>query len=354
MKIKLTFLIIIFSLSLGAAQDKFDTFNEQKKSRDLRTGICMSYIDTGNRGGTPILFLHGYTDTSRSCQLVIQDLLKINDNARIIAPDLRGHGQSSMPDEEQCKDAPENCFSPEKFADDVLDLLDQLQIENVHVVGHSMGSIIAQNLALNNSHRVTSMVLIGTFVSGNTCASIRDFLLGELVETDWRCLMEERFNANWPADAYSFLPLNMGDRVVNYLKQNWVVEAGAAREFLDAIFPETLRIPLGTWIGTIRGLNEVDNRQELKKLKTPTLILWGMDDKLTDPKDQEKVKAAFLAATKSSGTEVIYKVYTEQSLLTSSCPAIEPGHNLHWAAHQSVTDDINDFVAKRLTQNAKR
>lgn len=354
MKIKLTFLIIIFSLSLGAAQDKFDTFNEQKKSRDLRTGICMSYIDTGNRGGTPILFLHGYTDTSRSFQLVIEDLLKINDNVRIIAPDLRGHGQSSMPDEEQCKDAPENCFSPEKFADDVLDLLDQLQIENVHVVGHSMGSIIAQNLALNNSHRVTSMVLIGTFVSGNTCASIRDFLLGELVETDWRCLMEERFNANWPADAYSFLPLNMGDRVVNYLKQNWVVEAGAAREFLDAIFPETLRIPLGTWIGTIRGLNEVDNRQELKKLKTPTLILWGMDDKLTDPKDQEKVKAAFLAATKSSGTEVIYKVYTEQSLLTSSCPAIEPGHNLHWAAHQSVTDDINDFVAKRLTQNAKR
>lgn len=354
MKTKLTLLTILLTVTLGTAQDKFDTFNQQKKSIDLRTGICMSYIDTGNSNGIPILLLHGYTDTSRSFQLVIEDLLRINKNMRLIVPDLRGHGQSSMPAAGQCKDAPERCFSQDKFAEDVLDLLDQLRIENVHVVGHSMGSIIAQTLALNHKERVTSMTLIGTFVSGNSCASIRDFLLGELVETDWRCVMEERFNAEWPGDAYSFLPLNMGDRVVNYLKDNWVVEAGAAREFLDAILPETLRIPLGTWIGTIRGLNEVDNRQELKKLTTPTLILWGMDDNITDPKDQERVRAAFLAATKSSGTEVIYKVYSRQTLPGNSDGEITPGHNLHWAAHQSVAEDINKFVAKRTTTNALR
>lgn len=352
MKPILTVLSVLLNIVLVTAQDKFDSFNQQKKSRDLRTGICMSYIDTGNHDGTPVLLLHGYTDTSRSFQLVMEDLLRMNCNIRIIAPDLRGHGQSSMPDEEQCKNAPEKCFTPENFAEDVLDLLDQLKIESAHVIGHSMGSVIAQTLAMSHSDRVTSMVLIGTFVSGNSCASIRDFLLGELVENDWKCLMEERFNAEWPGDAYSFLPLNMGDRVVNYLKENWVVEAGAAREFLDTIFPETLRIPLGTWIGTIRGLNEVDNRQELKKLTTPTLILWGKDDNITDPRDQEKVKAAFLAATKSSGTEVTYKVYSKQTLSEISNLEIEPGHNLHWAAHQSVAEDIHEFVAKRL--NATR
>lgn len=341
-------IVILFIITLlgthCVAQNKFEAFNQQKKSRDLRTGICMSYVDEGNAQGIPILFLHGYTDTSRSFQLVIEDLLALDANIRIIAPDLRGHGQSSMPDSDECKDAPEECFSPEKFTEDVIDLLDQLEIKRAHVIGHSMGSIIAQNLALTHSQRVFSMVLIGTFVSGNSCASIRDFLLGELVETDWRCVMEERFNAEWPGDAYSFLPLNMGERVVNYVKENWVVEAGAAREFLDAIWPETLRIPLGTWIGTIRGLYEVDNRQELKRLTIPTLILWGTDDEITDPKDQEKVKAAFLAATKSSGTEVIYKVYNKKTLFSDLQIDAEPGHNLHWAAHQSVAYDIWSFV----------
>ncbi len=343
----ITILFFIFVTGTGGvAQDKFEAFNQQKESRDLRTGICMSYIDTGDRDGTPILLLHGYTDTSRSFQLVIEDLLEVNKNMRIIAPDLRGHGQSSMPDSDECKDMPEKCFSPEKFAEDIVDLLDQLEIQTAHVVGHSMGSIIAQTLALTHSRRVSSMVLIGTFVSGNSCASIRDFLLGELVETDWRCVMEDRFNAEWPGDAYSFLPLNMGDRVVNYVKENWVVEAGAAREFLDAIWPETLRIPLGTWIGTIRGLNEVDTRQELKKLATPTLILWGMDDEITDPRDQEKVKAAFLAAKKSSGVEVMYKVYDKKALLVDSKINAKPGHNLHWAAHQRVACDVNEFIGR--------
>ena len=348
MKLTIFFFIIFLTGTLSVAQDKFEAFNQQKQSRDLSTGICMSYIDTGDRNGTPILLLHGYTDTSRSFQLVIEDLLELDCNMRIIAPDLRGHGQSSMPDSDECKDVPENCFSPEKFAEDVIDLLDQLGIESAHVVGHSMGSIIAQTLALTYSQRVSSLVLIGTFVSGNSCASIRDFLLGELVETDWRCVMEDRFKAEWPGDAYSFLPLNMGDRVVNYIKDNWVVEAGAAREFLDAIWPETLTIPLGTWIGTIRGLNEVDNRQELKKLTTPTLILWGMDDEITDPKDQEKVKAAFLAAKRSSGTEVIYKVYSKRTLSGDSQSDAEPGHNLHWAAHGKVAEDIGDFVVRNM------
>lgn len=348
MKIIITFLIVTFASINGVAQSKFEAFNQLKKSRDLSTGICMSYIDTGNQDGVPVLLLHGYTDTSRSFQLVIEDLVRSNSRMRIIAPDLRGHGQSGMPDASECKDVPEECFSPEKFMEDVMDLLDQLHIERVHVVGHSMGSIIAQTMALTHSQRVTSMVLIGTFVNGNSCASIRDFLLGELVETDWRCVMEDRFNADWPGDAYSFLPLNMGDRVVNYIKENWVVEAGATKDFLDAIWPETLRIPLGTWIGTIRGLNEVDTQQELKKLTTPTLILWGMDDEITDPRDQEKVKAAFLAAKRSSGTEVTYKVYNKKTLLADSKINAEPGHNLHWAAHQSVACDVSEFIGRHF------
>ena len=342
MKTIFAVLAVLLNITFISAQNKFTDFNLQKKSRDLRTGICMSYIDTGSRNGTPVLLLHGYTDTSRSFQLVIEELLDINKNIRIIAPDLRGHGQSSMPDSDECRYAPESCFSQEQFAEDVFDLLDQLSIKNAHIVGHSMGSIIAQTMALTSPDRVTSMTLIGTFVDGKESATI-DFLLEDLVEKDWRCILEEQHHAQWPSDAYSFLPLNMGDRVINFLKENWVVESGACKEFLAAILPETIRVPLGTWIGVIKGLDKVDHQDALKKLTTPTLILWGIQDVLTDAADQQKVKSAFRSAAESSGTKVYYKVYGEDALKKGASQT-GAGHNLHWVAHKAVARDIADFI----------
>src|SRR5688572_33355692 len=96
MKTIVTLVAFIFS-SLAFGQNTFADFNRQKRVIELNTGICMKYIDTGNPNGTPLVLLHGYTDTSRSFQLLIQDLLRINRNIRIIAPDLRGHGETSMP-----------------------------------------------------------------------------------------------------------------------------------------------------------------------------------------------------------------------------------------------------------------
>jgi pimeloyl-ACP methyl ester carboxylesterase len=100
---------------------------------------------------------------------------------------------------------------------------------------------------------------------------------------------------------------------------------------------------LGTWIGAIKALDKVDHQDAMKKLTTPTLILWGVQDVVTDAVDQAKVKSAFRTAAEASGTKVYYKVYGKDVLKKNHSQS-GAGHNLHWVAHRAVAQDIANFI----------
>lgn len=325
--------------------DPFAAFSAQKKSIQLRTGITMKYAEAGNPLGTPVILLHGYTDSGRSFQFVLPALEKENSQLRIIAPDLRGHGESSMPDSAECIENPENCFEPSDFAADIVALMDQLNILKAHIVGHSMGSAVAQELALNHSGRVNGLVLIGTFVNGKESVTVNDFLIGELVEKTFRTELEKRPGFHWPADAWSLTPNDLGEEAMAFLQDLWVVDPVAADAFVQAILPETANVKLGVWIGVIKALAQMDNREALKNLKKPTLILWATQDNAfpAEP-DQQRVKEAFQAAAQTNGTRIIYKVYGKIPLPASGMQENDLGHNLHWGAPDEVAADIASFI----------
>lgn len=81
---------------------------------------------------------------------------------------------------------------PADFASDVVALMNQINIFKVHIVGHSMGSVIAWELALNYANRVSSMVLIGTFVNGKECPRIHDFMIATMIEGKLKPALEKR------------------------------------------------------------------------------------------------------------------------------------------------------------------
>ncbi|AEE49638.1 alpha/beta fold hydrolase [Haliscomenobacter hydrossis] len=346
MKISLLTLVLALPLLLcGQKSLRPDAFNKQKKSVLLRTGITMKYVEKGNPKGAPIIFLHGYTDSSRSFQQVLDSLEKTNPQFRLLAPDLRGHGASSMPNEKYCASNPEQCFSMAAFAADIVAFMDQLKIERAHLVGHSMGSVIAQELATKHSKRINGVVLIGTLVDAIVNTAITGFLRDGLLEETWRKTLEQKPGFRWPADAWKLTPTDVGEEAMQFLQSFWVVDPVASDSFVQSILPETAHTHLGTWIGVIRELAHFNSEQALLNLKKPTLILWATQDNMfPEAPDQAVVKRAFQAAAEKNGNLVYYKTYGKMALPASGMQENDLGHNLHWGAPGAVAEDIAEFL----------
>ena len=117
--------------------------------RDLR----MRYLDWGGEGA-PVLALHGLASSAHWYDIVAP-LLK--DRFRIIAPDQRGHGQTTQANEG---------YGWHSVASDAVGLLDVLEIEKAIVFGHSWGGNVAVGLAAHYPERVSALVMIdGGFFS---------------------------------------------------------------------------------------------------------------------------------------------------------------------------------------------
>jgi len=122
---------------LAAAPDRFFTAD----------GVRFRYREVGR--GEPIVLLHGYTARLEYMGDLADSLARDN---RVIVLDQRGFGESSK------------LSDPARFGrrmgDDVVALLDELNIRRAHLVGHSMGALIAANVAARFPDRAASVGLI--------------------------------------------------------------------------------------------------------------------------------------------------------------------------------------------------
>jgi 3-oxoadipate enol-lactonase len=107
------------------------------------------YVEEHGAGGPPLLLIPGLGYSMWSWRYQLPAFAA---RRRTIAFDNRGTGRSSL------EPGP---FSMEQFAGDAVSVLDALQIESAHVLGMSMGTFVAQIMALQASERVQSLVLVG-------------------------------------------------------------------------------------------------------------------------------------------------------------------------------------------------
>lgn len=98
--------------------------------------------------GKPIVLLHGLALDHSIWKEVVNTY---SDQAKFIAPDLRGHGNSETGDGDG---------RIEQFADDVLALIDHLDIEKVSLAGHSMGGYISLAFAEKYPERVENLIMV--------------------------------------------------------------------------------------------------------------------------------------------------------------------------------------------------
>ncbi|WP_110182008.1 alpha/beta fold hydrolase [Nocardioides solisilvae] len=111
-------------------------------------GHEFSYVDSGE--GAPVLFIHGILGSRRQWSRLVD---RMDDDQRVIVPDLFGHGES---------DKPLGDYSLSSHAATLRDLLDRLGVDRVTLVGHSLGGGIAMQFYYLFPERVERLVLVAS------------------------------------------------------------------------------------------------------------------------------------------------------------------------------------------------
>ena len=104
------------------------------------------HLDAGS--GTPLVLIHGNWGSSTWWEPVLE---RLPNGRRAVAPDLRGRGQSRGPDTD---------YGIASMANDVLAFADALDLGKFDLVGHSLGSCVAMEIALAHPERLRSLVVV--------------------------------------------------------------------------------------------------------------------------------------------------------------------------------------------------
>ena len=262
----------------------------------LKTGIAMNYVETGSPNGIPVIMLHGITDSWVSFSQVLPHL---DGRFRVFALDQRGHGDS---------DRPENDYEMKTFAADVAAFMDAMNIRQAAVVGHSMGSFVAMQTALDFPDRVGMLVLVGTAPKANK-PEVR-----ELVAT-----INE-----------------LKDPVPASFARDFVVATSSPAvpaEFVDRLTAETMKLPARVWKDALAGALARDFTPDLGRIKTHVTIIWGAKETLFMRADQD-VLTAKLAKSKL----IVYA---------------DAGHAPHWEEPQRFAKDLNRIFSGALTMRVE-
>jgi pimeloyl-ACP methyl ester carboxylesterase len=294
-------------LSLGPAQApaalpaplKMDlnAFDAQKKTITLRNGEALAYIDVGHAAGPVVVLIHGYTDSARDWLPMLPYLSK---QLRLILVDLRGHGRS---------DKPECCYSRFDFAYDIKLLLDALAIQKADIVGHSLGSIVAQTFAEDWPERTRRVVLISS--SGGHPAGEPK----KLAQVDFAAQIR---NLKEPIEADS-----------PFMIAWWDSPTPVDPDFIRRQREDAAGIPLRVWIavldqGLSGGTSPADIQNSLPRLKAPVLLIWGSQD----PIMEEPVRKTLRDALPQAQVKIFDGL----------------GHNPFWEDPAGVAHTINAFL----------
>jgi non-heme chloroperoxidase len=110
-------------------------------------GVSLYYLEAGS--GKPILMIPGWSQTAEQFKYQLEGL---SDRYRVIAIDMRGHGES---------DKPEFGYKVSRLAKDIHDTIEALDLEEVNILGHSMGSSVIWNYYdLYGPDRLAKLLLI--------------------------------------------------------------------------------------------------------------------------------------------------------------------------------------------------
>jgi 3-oxoadipate enol-lactonase len=206
--------------------------------------IQVNYELSGKKGAQVVVLSH-----SLSSSLLMWDpqMDALSPYFQVLRYDIRGHGGS---------DAPSGAYTLELLAEDVIKLLDALEIDRVHFVGLSLGGMIGQRLAVNDSRRLKSLTLCDT---------------AAMVPAEAQPLWQERMDKARKEGMKALSDQTM---------ERWFTPSFLKQKFkiLALIREQLLATPVSGYIGCAEAIRRLNYLDRLSEIKIPTLIMVGEDD----------------------------------------------------------------------------
>ncbi|MGD1221781.1 alpha/beta fold hydrolase [Streptomyces krungchingensis] len=203
-------------------------------------GAALTYDDEGPRDGdgVPLVFVHGWTANRHRWD---HQMAHFSESRRVIRLDLRGHGESSGA----------GVRTIAELAKDVLALLDHLKVERFVLIGHSMGGMISQTIALSHPERVERMVLVNS-ISRMTYSRGRGLLMAASTLAPFKLFIAANIQR-------AFAPGHPREEIREYVRASG----------------DTPREVVMTLYGAMRAFDVLDRVGEIR---TPTLMVHGYHD----------------------------------------------------------------------------
>lgn len=223
-------------------------------------GTRLFYEVAGPASAPPLLMIQGLGADSRGW---IRQRRALSGRYRCILFDNRGVGRS---------DAPPGPYDLEQMAADAVAVLDEVGVAAAHVMGASMGGVLAQILGVRHAHRVRSLVL--------ACTACRHHPWRRELLTEWAELAEAQGMGPFILQGARWL---VGPRS---LRRMW-----PALGLLGPIGPLALSTPAEAFVAQVDAILDLSDeiRFELEGVAVPTLVLVGSQDILTPLGDSEEI-----------------------------------------------------------------
>lgn len=267
-------------------------FHNQKEEKEFcftgkgKGGLTLHYVRMGY--GKPVILLHGWPGFWYDWRSVIPQL---SEHADVIAPDLRGFGDSEKPEGD-----PVLLFSPEVHAADLITLMDSLGLQKAVFAAHDIGATIAQTLATIYPERVDSLVLLNPPYPGIGTRRFAPDMQGQF----W---YQHFHNLHLAEKLVGYNKETVG-MYIEYFYRHWIGnnESLSNAELQYIIDKYSIPGAFKSSIAYYRARANAKTKQavskgEVMKIRQPTSILWGKKDPVILAEWSDRIDEYFTRAS---------------------------------------------------------
>lgn len=269
--------------------------------------------DSENRGGYPVVMIHGWPESSYTWEPVSP---LMSDRLRIIAPDLRGLGDSERTLEQ-------DLYQKQELARDMIEVINALGIQDFYLVGHDWGGNVVQEIAFAVPDRVKKLVIMNFPILSNAAGNAE---AQSIIRSKGSVVLMYQYFQQQKGLAEAMIKGNE-DVWIRWCFRKPAGESGVPEEsiteFIRCYAIENTPFTGACYYRNMR--NDMKRWQELigRKLPMPTLYLYGNKDMVVIP---------------------AYLNHIEDGFESLKVVRLDLGHFLQEEKPDLVAKHLNDFL----------